>query len=80
MGLYSLFKVIVLITNALAILHEKRFLPKIGLATGADVVPDQFGQVQQGGLKDKIATLLQAVRILLRSTYLQCYRTGCGCY
>ena len=28
MGLYSLFKLIVLITNALAILNEKRFLPK----------------------------------------------------
>lgn len=57
-------------------LNIKILIFSVGLATGADVVPDQFGQVQQGGLKDKIATLLQAVRILMRSTYshLSIYR------
>jgi len=57
-GLGVLFESLLLIANGLAILNEDRFLNKIGWGYHADM--------QGVSVKDRIISLLHAVRLLLR--------------
>ncbi|KAI9017609.1 Yos1-like protein [Gaertneriomyces semiglobifer] len=59
----TLFYVILLFINAIAILHEERFLSRIGLGTNAQ--QSQFGD-QSNSVKFRIINLISAVRTLLR--------------
>jgi len=54
----TLLEVAVLFLNALAILHEERFLKKIGWGHRSDLDNDS--------VKDKIIGFLHAVRLLMR--------------
>ncbi|KAI8821457.1 Yos1-like protein [Fimicolochytrium jonesii] len=59
----TLFYVILLLINAVAILHEERFLARIGLAHSSSQA--QFGDQTQT-VKYKIINLISAIRTLLR--------------
>lgn len=57
-----LFEAILLFVNALAVLHEERFLRKVGWAYNpADDIA--YGR---DSVKQKIASLLYSIRLLLR--------------
>ncbi|OAO13212.1 Yos1-like protein [Blastocystis sp. ATCC 50177/Nand II] len=57
LSLWNLIKAVLLFVNALAILHEKRFLKKYGW----DVVDASYGS---NPIKNQCISLLQAVRWL----------------
>jgi len=57
-GLGVLFETLLLLVNALAILNEDRFLKRIGWGYSNDL--------DGNSVKDRIITLLHAVRLLLR--------------
>jgi hypothetical protein len=61
-SLGDLFMVALLMTNAAAILHEKRFLNKIGWGVDTSGPPDS--------VKYKLVTMLSAVRMLMRGGQL----------
>lgn len=61
LSIWNILKACLLMTNAGAILHETRFLPAIGMP---HVGSQQPGEVNEGGVKMKIAGLLNAVRYL----------------
>ncbi|XP_065195116.1 immediate early response 3-interacting protein 1-like [Sycon ciliatum] len=56
----SLLQAILLMVNAIAILHEQRFLAKVGWGSDA---AQTFGEPT---VKSKIITLINSVRTLLR--------------
>jgi len=55
--LFVVFQALLLFANSLAVLHEQRFLNKVGLSED-DVALDQ-------GIKRQIVQLLKAVRIVM---------------
>ncbi|EGF76709.1 hypothetical protein BATDEDRAFT_14652 [Batrachochytrium dendrobatidis JAM81] len=63
-GFGTLFYVTLMVVNAIAVLHEERFLARIGLSVS------QAAYQQQGGdpnsIKLKLVNLIAAVRTLLR--------------
>ncbi|KAH6563058.1 hypothetical protein BASA50_011193 [Batrachochytrium salamandrivorans] len=63
-GFGTLFYVTLMLVNAIAVLHEERFLARIGLSIS------QTAYQQQGGdpnsIKLKLVNLIAAVRTLLR--------------
>jgi hypothetical protein len=62
LGIWSIIKACLLMTNAGAILHETRLLPRIGMPhVGAS--PPGYAN-EDAGVKQKIAGLLNAVRYL----------------
>uniref|UniRef100_H2M8R8 Immediate early response 3-interacting protein 1 n=1 Tax=Oryzias latipes TaxID=8090 RepID=H2M8R8_ORYLA len=65
--LYSLIQSVILCTNAIAVLHEERFLCKLGWA--ADQGVGGFGD--DLGIKAQIHNLVRSVRTVMRgqSTY-----------
>ncbi|EJT49187.1 hypothetical protein A1Q1_01668 [Trichosporon asahii var. asahii CBS 2479] len=75
-GLGYIFKITLLLVNAVAILNEERFLARIGWSTagnpnanagfGSVDNPDSFGQEGQS-MKAKAVNLIAAVRTLLRT-------------
>jgi len=62
MGLYGLLEACILFVNSLAILHEERFLQKVGW--GADQNTGGFGE--EPGVKQQIINLVKAVRTVMR--------------
>ncbi|GAB5353296.1 hypothetical protein AAMO2058_000025100 [Amorphochlora amoebiformis] len=60
MVLYELIKASILIINGLAVLDERRFLKPWGLGMPST------GEVAQAGVKQKLAQMLWAIRIILR--------------
>jgi len=58
LGLTVLFETLLLFVNALAILNEERFLKRIGWGYTNDL--------DGNSVKDRIISLLHAVRLLLR--------------
>jgi len=62
--LYAIIEASLLILNALAILHEKRFLAQYGLT---QPVGGGYEVADIPAVKSKIATALHAVRVLLRA-------------
>ncbi|KAI8927753.1 Yos1-like protein [Entophlyctis helioformis] len=63
-GFGTLFYVSLLLVNAIAVLHEERFLARIGLSqTGFQMQP---GGVDPTSIKHKLINLISAVRTLLR--------------
>uniref|UniRef100_UPI00358F549A immediate early response 3-interacting protein 1 n=1 Tax=Myxine glutinosa TaxID=7769 RepID=UPI00358F549A len=60
--LYALVQAVLLCVNAVAVLHEERFLAKIGWATEQSV--GGFGE--DPGMKSQIVSLIKSVRTLLR--------------
>ncbi|KAI8854242.1 Yos1-like protein [Chytridium lagenaria] len=64
LSLGQLIYVALLLTNAIAILHEDRFLARLGLSQAA--FRNQFGPENQESVKYRVVQLLTAVRTLLR--------------
>jgi len=62
MGLYGLIEAFLLFTNSMAILHEERFLQKVGW--GSDQGMGGFGEAP--GMKQQIITLVKSVRTVMR--------------
>ncbi|TGZ83433.1 Yos1-like protein [Ascodesmis nigricans] len=62
-GLMPLIKMIVLITNAIAILSEDRFLARIGWAAQSE---PSFGGGMDVSIKARIINLISATRLLTR--------------
>ncbi|XP_008324333.1 immediate early response 3-interacting protein 1 [Cynoglossus semilaevis] len=60
--LYSLIQTAILCTNAIAVLHEERFLSKIGC--GVDQAVGGFGD--DPGVKAQILNLIRSVRTVMR--------------
>ncbi|XP_066507101.1 immediate early response 3-interacting protein 1 [Hoplias malabaricus] len=60
--LYSLIQTAILCTNAIAVLHEERFLSKIGW--GADQSVGGFGD--EPGIKAQLLNLIRSVRTVMR--------------
>lgn len=59
-GLYSLIEAVILCLNAVCILHEERFLAKIGWGT------DQRGFGEDPGMKTQILNLIRSIRTVMR--------------
>ncbi|KAJ3050752.1 hypothetical protein HK097_008254 [Rhizophlyctis rosea] len=59
----TLFYVILLFINAIAVLHEERFLARIGM--GQTSQQQQFGD-PSNSIRYKIINLMSAIRTLLR--------------
>ncbi|KAM9329689.1 immediate early response 3-interacting protein 1 [Gastrophryne carolinensis] len=60
--LYSLLQAALLCVNAMAVLHEERFLSKIGW--GADQGIGGFGE--EPGVKSQLVNLVRSVRTVMR--------------
>uniref|UniRef100_A0A3Q3E346 Immediate early response 3-interacting protein 1 n=1 Tax=Labrus bergylta TaxID=56723 RepID=A0A3Q3E346_9LABR len=60
--LYSLIQAAILCVNAVAVLHEERFLSKIGW--GVDQSVGGFGD--EPGIKAQMMTLIRSVRTVMR--------------
>ncbi|XP_023231493.1 immediate early response 3-interacting protein 1 [Centruroides vittatus] len=60
--LYNLFEAILLCVNAIAVLHEERFLAKVGW--GKDQANRGFGDEQ--GIKYQLINLIHSVRTVMR--------------
>nr|XP_006627301.2 PREDICTED: immediate early response 3-interacting protein 1 [Lepisosteus oculatus] len=60
--LYSLIQAAILCVNAVAVLHEERFLSKIGW--GADQGIGGFGD--EPGIKSQLMNLVRSVRTVMR--------------
>jgi len=60
----SLFYISILLTNAIAILSEDRFLARIGWSTQS--AESGFGQQNDQSIKAKLITLIASVRTLMR--------------
>ncbi|KAF6025502.1 IER3IP1 [Bugula neritina] len=58
-GLYSLLEAILLCLNAVCVLHEKRFLAKLGPATAP-----AFGE--EPGVKSQLLNLVNSIRTVMR--------------
>lgn len=56
LGLGVIFKALLLLVNAMAILHEERFLRKVGWS--------EHDAAMDGGVKLQIVNLLKAMRVL----------------
>uniref|UniRef100_A0A2R5LDY8 Immediate early response 3-interacting protein 1 n=1 Tax=Ornithodoros turicata TaxID=34597 RepID=A0A2R5LDY8_9ACAR len=61
--IYNLFEAVLLCINAMAVLHEKRFLDKINWGK-AQVHPGY-----EAGPKAKLVNLIHSVRTVMRSKY-----------
>ncbi|KAL4227415.1 Immediate early response 3-interacting protein 1 [Mactra antiquata] len=59
-GLYSLIEAVILCLNAVCVLHEERFLSKIGWGTDQQA----FGEPQ--GMKTQIMNLIRSIRTVMR--------------
>jgi len=59
-GLYSLLEATLLCINAVCILHEERFLSKIGWGT------DQRGFGEEPGAKTQVLHLIRSIRTVMR--------------
>jgi hypothetical protein len=74
----------VLVTNAIAILSEDRFLARIGWSASSAAEP-AFGNGVGGdtSVKSKLVNLIASVRTLMRSKWTPWRRripwAGCGC-
>ncbi|XP_070541755.1 immediate early response 3-interacting protein 1-like [Ptychodera flava] len=60
--IYSLFEAILLVINAIAVLHEERFLNKVGW--GSEHSVGGFGE--EPGMKAQIINLIRSVRTVMR--------------
>lgn len=64
----------VLVTNAIAILSEDRFLARIGWSSSAASEPAfGTGAAGEASVKSKMINLIASVRTLMRSEWLICY-------
>ncbi|XP_072050412.1 immediate early response 3-interacting protein 1-like [Amphiura filiformis] len=61
-GLYSLLEAALLCINAIAVLHEERFLSKVGW--GSDQSVGGFGE--EPGMKAQIINLVRSIRTVMR--------------
>ncbi|CAN8028920.1 unnamed protein product [Ixodes persulcatus] len=61
--LYNLFEAALLCVNAIAVLHEKRFLEKINWGR------EQVSQGFEPGAKSQIINLIHSVRTVMRSEW-----------
>ncbi|XP_025076937.1 immediate early response 3-interacting protein 1-like [Pomacea canaliculata] len=59
-GLYSLLEAVILCLNAVCVLHEERFLAKIGWGTS------QQGFGEDPGLKSQMLNLVRSIRTVMR--------------
>ncbi|CAG5123454.1 unnamed protein product [Candidula unifasciata] len=60
-GLYSLLEATILCLNAVCILHEERFLAKVGWA-----VDQHRGFGEEPGVKSQILNLIRSIRTVMR--------------
>lgn len=56
LSLGSIFKMLLLVANSMAVLHEERFLKKVGLS--------EHHMAMETGMKLQVITLLRACRLL----------------
>ncbi|KAF2754204.1 Yos1-like protein [Pseudovirgaria hyperparasitica] len=63
-GLGNLFYVFILLTNAVAVLSEDRFLARIGWGSSAQA--DQFGGPDTASFKAKMINLISSIRTVMR--------------
>ncbi|XP_071965813.1 immediate early response 3-interacting protein 1-like [Antedon mediterranea] len=61
-GFYSLLEAGLLIINAIAVLHEERFLSKVGW--GSDQSTGGFGE--EPGMKTQLINLIKSIRTVMR--------------
>lgn len=59
----NLLYVCVLLINAVAVLHEERFLARVGLSNAGNT---QYSQGNTSSIKGQMVQLISAVRTLLR--------------
>ncbi|XP_069137610.1 immediate early response 3-interacting protein 1-like [Argopecten irradians] len=59
-GLYSLIEAVILCLNAVCVLHEERFLAKIGWGT------DQRGFGEDPSMKTQLLNLIRSIRTVMR--------------
>ncbi|XP_054714985.1 immediate early response 3-interacting protein 1-like [Uloborus diversus] len=59
--LYNLFEATLLCINAIAVLHEKRFLDKVGWGRG-----QSRGFGEEPGVKGQLMNLIHSVRTVMR--------------
>ncbi|XP_064620875.1 immediate early response 3-interacting protein 1-like [Lineus longissimus] len=59
-GLYSLLEATLLCLNAICVLHEERFLAKIGMGS------DQRGFGEEPGVKTQVLHLVRSIRTVMR--------------
>ncbi|KAG9337934.1 hypothetical protein JZ751_027428 [Albula glossodonta] len=64
--LYSLIQAAILCVNAIAVLHEERFLSKVGW--GADQGIGGFGD--EPGIKSQLLNLIRSVRTVMRGIFM----------
>ncbi|XP_022334610.1 immediate early response 3-interacting protein 1-like [Crassostrea virginica] len=60
LGLYSLIEAVILCLNAVCVLHEERFLAKIGWGS------DQRGFGEAPGMKTQALNLIRSIRTVMR--------------
>jgi len=60
LGLYSLLEAALLCLNAVCLLHEQRFLAKLGWGT------DQRGFGETPGMKTQMLNLIRSIRTVMR--------------
>uniref|UniRef100_A0A8C4UN60 Immediate early response 3-interacting protein 1 n=1 Tax=Falco tinnunculus TaxID=100819 RepID=A0A8C4UN60_FALTI len=63
--LYSLLQAVLLIVNAVAVLHEERFLRHVGWGSDQQGIGG-FGE--EPGIKAQLMNLIQSVRTVMRGT------------
>ncbi|KDR10325.1 Immediate early response 3-interacting protein 1 [Zootermopsis nevadensis] len=64
--LWSLYEVVLLCLNAVCILHEERFLAKIGWSSNQNI--QGFGE--QPSVKSQVLNLVRSIRTVMRSKYV----------
>ncbi|RWS16432.1 immediate early response 3-interacting protein 1-like protein [Dinothrombium tinctorium] len=68
LSIYNLYKATLLVINAIAILHEERFLAKFGWARN-QMSAAQFSygyQASQPGFKENLLNLIHSIRTVMR--------------
>ena len=61
LGLWSLLEAILLVVNAICVLHEERFLAKVGWS-----VQHNRGFGEGGGVKEQSLNIIRSVRTVMR--------------
>jgi len=61
-GLYSLLEAGLLVLNAICVLHEERFLTKVGWSSQSN----NRGFSEPAGVKDQILDIIRSVRKVMR--------------
>ncbi|PKI84567.1 hypothetical protein MVES1_001799 [Malassezia vespertilionis] len=65
LGLGTIFYVILILVNGIAVLNEERFLSRVGWSTNSRSMQQDL-DMSEPGVKARLISLIGAVRVLLR--------------